>query len=76
MRVKTANLTKPKFPSDPFFELKQRKIHKIRKYIKGINVYLKIPSAPFFELTERKVRKIKKFQRGHKCIPKQFLEAQ
>ena len=47
MRVKTANLTLPKFPS-----------------------------APFFEWTQRKVHKIEKFQKGHKCKPKHFFEAE
>ena len=46
MRVKTTNLTYPKFPS-----------------------------ASFFEWTRKKVRKIKKFQKGHKCIPTNFLES-
>ena len=35
VRVKTANLTEPKFPSPPFFELTQRKVHKIKKFKKG-----------------------------------------
>ena len=35
VRVKTANLTLPKFPSAPFFELAQRKVHKIEKFKKG-----------------------------------------
>ena len=35
VRVKTANLTKPKFPSAPFFELTGRKVHKIKKIKKG-----------------------------------------
>ena len=37
MRVKTANLTEPKFPSSPFFELTERKVHKIKKFKKGHN---------------------------------------
>ena len=45
--IKTANLTQPKFPSTPFFELTRRKLHKIEK-----------------------------FQKGHKCLPKDFLENQ
>ena len=35
MRVKTANLTLPEFPSAPFFELTQRKVFKIKKFQKG-----------------------------------------
>ena len=32
VRVKMANLTKPMFPSAPFFELTQRKVCKIKKF--------------------------------------------
>ena len=35
MRIKTANLTYPQFPSAPFFELTQRKVRKIKKFKKG-----------------------------------------
>ena len=35
MRVKTANLTQPKFPSAPFFKLTGRKVNKMKKVKKG-----------------------------------------
>ena len=35
LRVKTADLTKPKFPSAPFFKLTERKVHKIKKFKKS-----------------------------------------
>ena len=34
MRVKTANLTLPKFPTAPFFEWTRRKVRKIKKFKK------------------------------------------
>ena len=50
---KTANQTKPKFPSAPFFELTQRKVRKIKKFKKGHKCIPKI----FFE--------VKKFNSSH-----------
>ena len=35
MRIKTANLTKPKFSSALFFEWTQRKVCEIKKFQKG-----------------------------------------
>ena len=35
VRIKTANLSYPNFPSAPFFELTQRKVCKIKKFKKG-----------------------------------------
>ena len=45
-RVKTANLSKPKFPSASFYELTQRKARRIKCFRGVINVYLKICLRP------------------------------
>ena len=39
MRIKTANLTKHKFPSAQFFGWTQRKVHKIKKFYEGSKMY-------------------------------------
>ena len=74
MKVKTAYLTKLKFPSAQFFELTQRKVRKIKKFQKGHECIPKFPCASFFQLTGRKCERIKKFKKGHKCIPRDFFE--
>ena len=35
----------------------------------------KFPSASIFEFTQRKVNKIKQIQKGHECIPQNFLRS-
>ena len=35
VRVKTAKLTEPKFPTNPFFEKTRRKVLRIKKFKKG-----------------------------------------
>ena len=35
LKLKMANLTLPKFPSNPFFECTQRKVHEIKKTSEG-----------------------------------------
>ena len=35
VRVKTTNLTKPKFPSASFFELTQKKVRRIKMFQRG-----------------------------------------
>ena len=47
MRIKTANLTLPKFPSAPFFECTHRKVHKIKKFKKD---HISIPGTKGFDI--------------------------